>query len=1033
MAASSSVARAAPQLEPPPTPRKHGKRRVALLCGYDGLGFHGSQMAGGDEPPTVERALLDALAGAGLLGDPRNAEHPAKVGLSRASRTDRGVHAAGNVFAVKLRVPPDAFGANQHAPAVVDATNARLPPGVRLFSAVRVAGGFSAYADAVARAYHYVLPAGALHSGGAAGRFRGDDATALAALNATLAQFAGTHSFHNFTAPRLRSGALTAIGPGAAALWAAARLRAGGAMPAGSGLDGGGGGGAGGYVRLSALSAADGDGDTAFPLEDALRRPPANVRRDGAGEDWEDGGDPRAGPRGGGGRRVGATNVALAANEPKPVAGRAHELSADADVTASPLADGCGGGGGGGGVGVAATTPSTVGAALAGAVGADARAAADRPPWHWDNPFTRLYSAVFGESIVVNGSESAAQRPGDGDSCGGSGGSEAAAGAGAGGVATPAGAAAPPGGGAWTQYRAWRVDGAMARTVYAFRAELVAVDGDGGVVAAANGVRSGSRPPLPSDATLAAIGARLLDVDRRAAASVWTVPADFDADAGDGLMAAAAGGAPGQHDATACCQLPASTAAAGVAPSTVASGGGATAHAPPAQHREGAAVATAGGVADGRPAPARRLLRLTVHASGFMFNQIRYMVGAAVGVHTGALRPDAIAAALTLPIAPHPPRAPAEGLLMAEAHFADNAFVTWAHTPGTPDDAVPVPGYGPREAHMDDPAHAAPLDAATRSADAALVTAAAAAARHAFAARVLLPRLLDFTHGGGDSAPSPAAAWLAALPSEAPPERVQAAVSRFLEAMRPSADAHAAWRDAADAAEREAALRRLRAAAAQRAADAVAARAAAAAAAGAVPPPTPATAPVPASPRLLRVPTHLQVARGTAATSAGDALDLPPPPAPLDPAPLDGITLTEVAQTLLPRGFATAVAIALGGAPRHGELLDITRAVCWRVLEGSWPPVATARAHAAWVAATGSALLAREGKLLFPLERAGARRALHERKAAQRGAAAQGGSGTRRGAVLVEPTATGAPGSGPPPRYGCVTGEGGVARAAATR
>ena len=885
------------------SPPKHGKRRVALVCGYDGTYFHGSQMNdaatrdGGVEMPTVEHSILAALDAAKLLGDARNGEHVRKVGWTRASRTDRGVHSIGNVFAVKLRVPADVFEQNQHSAALVHAINAKLPPTIRVFSAVRVSYGFSAYSDAVARVYHYYLPTEAVFAGG---RVDADAAAALAKLNTTLAQFVGTHSFHNFTAPRLRSSAIVAVGAGADALWAAARLRPGGGMPppdpnaAASA----------GYVRIplrqrsggSAAPDYDGDGDDAFPLENSLRHAPANVR--------------------GGSETV--TSATMNTTVRRPL-----RMSNETKVGVNPVVA----------IGADSIPASAAHSDMLGFVdqvvsttgrppwSAHSSAVDGRPGWHWDNPFTRLYNSIVG-----------------GDLCSVS-------------SMLPTTTKVMPAS-KWTDFRSWRIDGSLTRTIYACSADIVHAEIDDAM------------QPLDRCNSSAALSTvRNLDV--------------FDAATSESTVKSGASGVAAQLT----------------------------------QAQTEPSMGTQLGTAASPTLPSQRpkLLRITIRGSGFMYNQIRYMIGAAIGVHSGALPPDAISSALMLPIVPPMPRAPSDGLVLGEVHYAANAFVSWRHPPGIADDAPPVPGYALREAHLDDPSHVAPIEAATYSADAALLTSAAAMMRAAFFREMLLPRVLSFTAPSG-----PALAWIDGLPYDCTPPVVANAVSTFAAAMRPSFEAHAAMREAADNAAREAALLRVYAAAESRWNAVHVGSTRDAADRGQSPP---------RRPRAIRVPIHLEnMQRPSDSELSASSCD----GAMWDPALLDVITLAEVAQVLLPRGFVTALAIALGGTMRHADLLDIARAVAWRVAEGTWPSVASARLHAEWVVATGAALLAREGRLLYPLERAGSRRSLHEAKAV---AHHQYGNGDRRlssrqrDAALTAPTATGRCDGSLPSHFGFVTGE----------
>lgn len=73
--------------------------RWALEVAYDGSAFHGSQRQ--PDVRTVEGALLDGLAEVGA------GEDPDEMAFQAASRTDRGVSAAGNVVALTTSFPSD--------------------------------------------------------------------------------------------------------------------------------------------------------------------------------------------------------------------------------------------------------------------------------------------------------------------------------------------------------------------------------------------------------------------------------------------------------------------------------------------------------------------------------------------------------------------------------------------------------------------------------------------------------------------------------------------------------------------------------------------------------------------------------------------------------------------------------------------------------------------------------------------------------------------------------------------------------------
>ncbi len=92
---------------------------VAFLLEYDGRGFCGSQHQRGHSQPTVQGALLAALDNLGVRRQ--------VLWQHLASRTDKSVHARGQVW--QLKVQPTFLQCFHHPLA---ALNAHLPPSVRL-------------------------------------------------------------------------------------------------------------------------------------------------------------------------------------------------------------------------------------------------------------------------------------------------------------------------------------------------------------------------------------------------------------------------------------------------------------------------------------------------------------------------------------------------------------------------------------------------------------------------------------------------------------------------------------------------------------------------------------------------------------------------------------------------------------------------------------------------------------------------------------------------------------------------------------
>ncbi|KAK4048363.1 tRNA pseudouridine synthase 1 [Microbotryomycetes sp. JL221] len=128
------------------------KKKVAMLVGYNGLGYKGSQINPG--VPTLEGTIFEALIKAGAISEDNATDH-AKVGLSRAARTDAGVHAAFNVLSLKLILAPSNKPAEQ---PLEEYLNTFLPSTIRIWSIVRVQGAFNPRTMCDQRQYEYTMP-----------------------------------------------------------------------------------------------------------------------------------------------------------------------------------------------------------------------------------------------------------------------------------------------------------------------------------------------------------------------------------------------------------------------------------------------------------------------------------------------------------------------------------------------------------------------------------------------------------------------------------------------------------------------------------------------------------------------------------------------------------------------------------------------------------------------------------------------------------------------------------------------------------
>ena len=97
---------------------------------------------------TIEGDLFAAFVAAGAISK-ANAADPKKSSLVRCARTDRGVHAAGNVVSLKLIVED---------PDIVKKINDNLNPQIRVWGYETVTKGFSCYQLCDSRMYEYLIP-----------------------------------------------------------------------------------------------------------------------------------------------------------------------------------------------------------------------------------------------------------------------------------------------------------------------------------------------------------------------------------------------------------------------------------------------------------------------------------------------------------------------------------------------------------------------------------------------------------------------------------------------------------------------------------------------------------------------------------------------------------------------------------------------------------------------------------------------------------------------------------------------------------
>ncbi|SAM03912.1 hypothetical protein [Absidia glauca] len=134
--------------------QRHPKRKVALLLGFCGTGYQGMQFAisfiSNPGATTIESALFDALVKANAISA-ANSESPKKVHWVRTARTDKGVHAAGNVVSLKMQFP-------YSDEIMLAKINEQLPEQIRVWGITDVMRSFHAKTNCDSRVYEYLLP-----------------------------------------------------------------------------------------------------------------------------------------------------------------------------------------------------------------------------------------------------------------------------------------------------------------------------------------------------------------------------------------------------------------------------------------------------------------------------------------------------------------------------------------------------------------------------------------------------------------------------------------------------------------------------------------------------------------------------------------------------------------------------------------------------------------------------------------------------------------------------------------------------------
>ena len=167
------------------------KVKVAILFGYSGTGFYGMQIQSGGVH-TIEQEMLNALNEADMIAK-CNANDTNKVNLMRCARTDKGVHALGQVINLKLDLKMD---------DLVEARrqlNLILPESFRVWDILRTTKAFHSKDHCSSRHYNYWLPTYIFEKSEKPKDSYRASTEVLEKLQSILNAYVGTHKFHNFT------------------------------------------------------------------------------------------------------------------------------------------------------------------------------------------------------------------------------------------------------------------------------------------------------------------------------------------------------------------------------------------------------------------------------------------------------------------------------------------------------------------------------------------------------------------------------------------------------------------------------------------------------------------------------------------------------------------------------------------------------------------------------------------------------------------------------------------------------------------
>ncbi len=182
------------------------KRKTVIVCSFVGSRYYGLQMDKLSPLPTIEYHISKALNKVGLVIE-SNQNDLSKIGWSRSSRTDKGVHAARVVLSGKLELDERKWLQPDGAlPDLAAQLSKELPRDIKVMSVLKVNQGFRAREAGHWREYEYIMPLSVLtraidvpdspHKSSV--ELPTTAETAISRLNDVLRLMEGSISFHNF-------------------------------------------------------------------------------------------------------------------------------------------------------------------------------------------------------------------------------------------------------------------------------------------------------------------------------------------------------------------------------------------------------------------------------------------------------------------------------------------------------------------------------------------------------------------------------------------------------------------------------------------------------------------------------------------------------------------------------------------------------------------------------------------------------------------------------------------------------------------